>query len=857
MRHLSLIKFLFVVITLIPLASHAVDGVSVTSYYPDRKAITSFYGEILNTDIYRVTIQSSQVVSRTLLVSGAQREHLSPNGQKVAFTKNGKVCVMSINGGAVTELCNCDYRLTGHLTVSAGPGLDFPHDDWIYFTGAVVETDSAGVIYRVNVNTKAVEHVVTLRPEGNVSLIARLGGSDMDISNTLDRICAHIPGNQAADPMGGYTIYNMSAGDGILRISNTVSGNSCGGGMSCDGVWLYDGYWDHKHYSIRPCADITKLEVYLTVREHSPSGSGGSTNSPDWICRTVGDGWTDSLRQCLYNWRTGEEVITGKGDGGDFWVGSMSTTPVMQLTPGTLVYSADKGAGSPAAQNIALTNSGSGTLNAATTTIAYGAGQPTGWLAVSVAGGVTNSQTLANTVTVGTKDTGAYTATVTVSCQNATPTTATYTVSFYVSDPALSLSSIVVSPAICTTFTWANQQLSAVAMSPGGVLNPQPAISWSVSGSQTISATTGMFSAPQIAGGPYTVTATATRGGITKSGTGTVLVLRPITITAPAVGVVRRYGDTLTITWTRSAITPTKGVQVYFSTDGRTWTVISDGDPIADNDAQFYNGLTATFTWIVPETFTLEDGSIVSSASTTGRIRVKDEYAAITTQDISPAFTVQDPNATAGIFAIPGTIEAENFTNGYDTTGLSLNTEACLDIGGGLAVAFINNNSWIEYPVKVVTAGTYTLTYRTATTKPGSTIELRCGTGSIASTTPLCITSLDTTGGYQTWKSASSTVTLAAGIQTLRLTFKGQDGVCNINNMIFTGTPSSIIKRPMATSSFGVHGKMSVFTVSGKSVGTFTASQYTTLTKGLLKPGAYVVRGTAGGKTVSRTIVIP
>jgi hypothetical protein len=54
-------------------------------------------------------------------------------------------------------------------------------------------------------------------------------------------------------------------------------------------------------------------------------------------------------------------------------------------------------------------------------------------------------------------------------------------------------------------------------------ISPQPAIAWSASGGGTIS-TTGLFTAGNTAGGPYTITAAATVGGVQQSGSARVVV---------------------------------------------------------------------------------------------------------------------------------------------------------------------------------------------------------------------------------------------------------------------------------------------------------------------------------------------
>ena len=444
-----------------------------------------------NNNIVRLNIVSSQVSgSPVILATNASYGRMSPNGQKVAFLKYGnattsKLCVMSINGGTITELCDAPTE----------GGIDFPTNDYIYFNGDNTEKPCpvqggarGGDVYRISATGGTKELMVTLYPEEDTNRVARTTGY-IDVSSNESRICFHSPNTHGGitcngtnteppKPFGGYVVFDMankrSSGKGILMINNGVgcdactngtgkADNSCGGGMSWDGRYVLDGWTSHTGYDIRDAGSMGTLVASVSCgNEHNPGGCAASCNNAEWICRTIGDGWNTPLQQSLFNWRTGEQIVTGLGNGGDFWVGSASTNPAMLLSPGTLTFTVEKGAANPAAQNIAVTNSGAATLNTVTKAIAYGTGAPTGWLAVAVAGGA-NTQTIANSVTIDSRDTGTYTATVTVTCSNASPTTSTYSVSLRINPILLTIGSVVVSPAICTTYTRSSIAFSALA----------------------------------------------------------------------------------------------------------------------------------------------------------------------------------------------------------------------------------------------------------------------------------------------------------------------------------------------------------------------------------------------------------
>ncbi|MDD5676182.1 MAG: hypothetical protein PHC61_18565, partial [Chitinivibrionales bacterium] len=538
----------------------AVDGIAVTVRNPAQ----TWSGDNFKGDIYRIDIKNSDTVKSTKLVSApASHPHISPNGKRVAFFQTDNsgawfVCVTSIDGGTITKLCPAHPYST----------LDFPANDWIYWangSGGDVsvrmnpgDKDSCEYIYRVNANGGAREFVVRLlgSPYGGAPTAVSTGGEDLVVDTGLTRLCFHPYYGGAS---GGYTIYFLSWGDGVWRKGYTRDG--CGGGMSFDGHYLLLGQQSHADYDIininfpggitdtnYACCvqavpgSIVKKDVHCG-EQHWYYSCGGATNNADWICRCLPSvaAYNYQNGQCLFNWVTLEHVHTGEGDGGDFWVGTASQSTTMVLNPATVSFAAEKGGASPAAQTVQIANSGSGALNTVTIdSIHYANGA--GWLTVGV-GGTGNAQTLTNTVTLGSLAIGTYSATVNVSCANSQPKTALYSVVLQVTDPTLTLANVTVTPAKCTTSTWTTIPFTAVATANTGAVVP-PAFKWSVSGGQFIDSASGLFSAGSAPGGPYTVTASATYKGVTKSSTATVLLYRPVTITAPLQGATYKIGDT-------------------------------------------------------------------------------------------------------------------------------------------------------------------------------------------------------------------------------------------------------------------------------------------------------------------------
>ncbi len=136
--------------------------------------------------------------------------------------------------------------------------------------------------------------------------------------------------------------------------------------------------------------------------------------------------------------------------------------------------------------------------------------------------------------------------------------------------------------------------------------------------------------------------------------------------------------------------------------------------------------------------------------------------------------TVQTPYA--GVIALPGTIEAENFdkggqgiayydndanniSNGYRTTE-GVDIEACSE--GGFNLAYSNSGEWTEYTVNVASTGSYNIATRVASPIGGSFhIEMDGANVTGTLTAP-------NTGGWQNWVNVSKTVLLTAGQHIMR-----------------------------------------------------------------------------------------
>ena len=137
------------------------------------------------------------------------------------------------------------------------------------------------------------------------------------------------------------------------------------------------------------------------------------------------------------------------------------------------------------------------------------------------------------------------------------------------------------------------------------------------------------------------------------------------------------------------------------------------------------------------------------------------EWALQYTQAVSSAPSGPSSPATPVItpVSLPGKVEAEGYSA---MSGVA--TETTADAGGGLDVGWIDNGDYMDYPVKVATAGQYTASFRIASPNTGASLQVLSSSGAVLATV-----AIPNTGGYQTWQTATANLTLPAGSQTIRI----------------------------------------------------------------------------------------
>ncbi|REA58996.1 carbohydrate-binding protein [Dyadobacter luteus] len=108
---------------------------------------------------------------------------------------------------------------------------------------------------------------------------------------------------------------------------------------------------------------------------------------------------------------------------------------------------------------------------------------------------------------------------------------------------------------------------------------------------------------------------------------------------------------------------------------------------------------------------------------------------------------------------LTGRIEAEDFNAATD-----VRPETTADTGGGSNLGYIDDEDWMDYHVKVANSGVHTFSFRVANAYGNGIIQIRNQNADV-----LGSVNVPQTGGWQTYTTVSTTATLNAGDQIIRL----------------------------------------------------------------------------------------
>lgn len=212
--------------------------------------------------------------------------------------------------------------------------------------------------------------------------------------------------------------------------------------------------------------------------------------------------------------------------------------------------------------------------------------------------------------------------------------------------------------------------------------------------------------------------------------------------------------------------------------------------------------------------------------------------------------------------AINLTVQAEDYVLFSDTTtgnqggqyrSDDVDIEATTDTGGGYNLGWIDAGEWLTFNATVPTSGTYTVSYRVASTAATGAIQLETAGGG----TVYGVINVPNTGGWQNWQTISHSVNLIAGQQLALVALSGQ---FNLNWFRITGgnttpdivraedyiaafdtTTDNLGANPACQGGMGVDLEPTTDTGGGCNVGWTAASEWLTYDAPVPVAGTYTV----------------
>jgi hypothetical protein len=344
---------------------------------------------------------------------------------------------------------------------------------------------------------------------------------------------------------------------------------------------------------------------YITlIAPMGPSSSGFNTSVGFYFGKV-----DDNLTQ-MQGW----VKIAGNGEcNGVAWIDQSATVqPALGSSASQLNFSATVGGSNPTAQQVTITNTGTGALTA------VAAVSDTGWLTVS-GGSAGNTQTLTNQVNIANLAVGTHTAHVTVSGGGAS-NTVSYTAVLTISQDAPHLASIALTS--MPDSIGPNARVFITARCKDQRNNPFSAIvNWSVTGGGTLSRTVSpkadsIDTASFVSNGALGMFLIIATNGSVKDTAKVVVtssLIYSIALLEPLGTKNYNIGDTMRIRWTASSNIP--GVVIHISlNDGMTWNTVNTGKTGAVDRNDSYWG---NFGWKIPATIReLGAGGIYSDVTT-------------------------------------------------------------------------------------------------------------------------------------------------------------------------------------------------------------------------------------------------
>ena len=483
--------------------------------------------------IRRIDMKSSAVINTTSGLNGGAIGHnmrFNPRGDQFAYlfdtTQIVRIC--TIDGVLIRSFTapNCNTDGAGYISWT-NSGI------WVsggsQFLGSLSLYDTLGT------------HIKDYTGQGLMSF--RTYVSQNDKTGTC------------VDESGSWRpwVFSMIRGVGFqLSIPTGAEEGGCSVCPSPDGRLLTNnnvlnsqlGYVIDHHKSMRIMDTLGNMVQFILLQDATKFPAAGyrwntqawSGNSNDWIIIPVGQeppggSWTPdaNLSACIYNINSKEKICLKDNSGTnqiwfiyDYYSGKVPgvAAPALLLTPSTLSFAADSGAGNPTTQTVNASTA-NGTLQGLTITGA----KP--WLTVTPGATTGASISIANSPNIAGMAPNTYLDTITVATTNAS--SAKYVVTLTVRRPGATaiLASMTVSPLQYTIAPGASVNFLATCKDQSGNYFTNATLTWSAGGGGAIDQTGKFTAAAAPSDGPHLVIATATNGATTVRDTAKIMVMRP------------------------------------------------------------------------------------------------------------------------------------------------------------------------------------------------------------------------------------------------------------------------------------------------------------------------------------------
>ncbi|HUT99975.1 MAG TPA: PA14 domain-containing protein [Myxococcota bacterium] len=314
----------------------AVDGTSVTTHWDGKNDnIFGGYGRIIRHDI-----RADQVVNRVVLYDDpflpARNPVFSPDGLRIGFLRrDGRVCVMSVDGGPVTVLS----RALSHGEAC----LDWPQGNWIYYTrGGFSQPSGSKMLHRADATTGADEAVLTFSKDDGAT---ECGTWRFGLAGNLRYLVVR-SNDFPPEPYGRVTAVDILAEGGRLPLARSTDRWSCSAGIDPDGLVFMDGHQDHQGIDILDFGSLALLksirweDALLWGPDTTETGishdrNSWSANSDRWICVHIGWGirGATGANQMLVNWVDERRIVVTENTEGSYEFDCAGDFYVMDKAP--------------------------------------------------------------------------------------------------------------------------------------------------------------------------------------------------------------------------------------------------------------------------------------------------------------------------------------------------------------------------------------------------------------------------------------------------------------------------------------------------------------------------------------------